>query len=171
MTPTLKGCHRITTSLTLEQTVMPQSLSSILVHLVFSTKHREPLIALDVEAALYAYLSGILKAKCCPALTIGGMPDHVHVLFQLARTAAISDVVEDLKKDSSRWIKTRGAAFGGFYWQAGFGAFSVGQSNVETTRKYIDNQKTHHTTRTFQEEYRILLRKYAVEFDERYVWD
>ncbi len=150
---------------------MPQSLSSILVHLVFSTKHRESLITSDVESALHAYLSGILKAKSRPALTIGGMPDHVHILFQLARTAAISDVVEDLKKDSSLWIKTRGAAFGGFYWQTGYGAFSIGQSNVENTREYIDNQKTHHMTRTFQDEYRAFLRKYSVEFDERYVWD
>ena len=150
---------------------MAQSLSSILIHLIFSTKHREPLVTAQVEPALHAYMAGILKEKQCPALTIGGMPDHVHVLFRLARTRAVSEVVEDLKKDSSRWIKTQGASFGAFHWQAGYGAFSIGQSSVAETRRYIDNQKEHHQTRTFQEEYRVFLRKYGVEYDERYVWD
>jgi REP element-mobilizing transposase RayT len=148
-----------------------QSLPSILVHLIFSTKHREPLVTPQVESALHAYMAGILRAKQCPALIIGGMPDHVHALFMLARTRSLSEVVEDVKKDSSKWIKTRAASFRGFHWQAGYGAFSIGQSSVEETRRYIENQKEHHKTRSFQDEYRLFLAKYGVSFDERYVWD
>ncbi len=150
---------------------MPQSLSSILIHLIFSTKHRQPLVTAQVEPDLYAYMAGILQEKRCPALTIGGMPDHVHVLFLLARTRSVSEVVEDLKKDSSKWMKTQGASFRDFYWQAGYGAFSLGQSSVGEARQYIDNQKEHHKTRTFQEEYRTFLKRYGVDFDEQYVWD
>ncbi len=150
---------------------MPQSLSSILIHLIFSTKHRESLVTAQIEPELHAYMAGILNEKQCPAITIGGMPDHVHVPFMLARTMSVSDVVEDLKKDSSKWIKTQGASFREFYWQAGYGAFSIGQSSVAETRQYIDNQKEHHKKRTFQDEYRAFLRKYGVGYDERYVWD
>jgi putative transposase len=150
---------------------VPQSLSSILIHLIFSTKHREPLVTAQIEPALHAYMAGILRERHCPALTIGGMPDHVHILFALARTASVSDVAENLKKDSSRWIKTRAAAVGQFHWQSGYGAFSISQSSVEQTRHYIDGQTEHHQVRTFQDEYRAFLRKYGVEYDERYVWD
>jgi REP element-mobilizing transposase RayT len=150
---------------------MAQSLSSILIHLIFSTKNREPLVTAEIEPVLHRYMAGILKEKHCPALTIGGTPDHVHVLFTLARTTSVSDVVEDLKKDSSKWIKTQGAAFHQFHWQAGYGAFSIGQSSVAQTRQYIDNQKQHHVKQTFQDEYRAFLMKYGVEYDERHVWD
>jgi REP element-mobilizing transposase RayT len=160
-------CHRVDPG---GFTPMAQSLSSILIHLIFSTKHREPLVTPKVEGMLHAYMAGILKAMQSPALTIGGMPDHVHILFALARTRSVSEVVEDLKKDSSKWMKTQGASFSGFYWQAGYGAFSIGQSSVAETRQYIDDQKEHHKIRTFQDEYRAFLRKYAVEYDERYVW-
>jgi REP element-mobilizing transposase RayT len=138
---------------------------------IFSTKRREPLVTPDVASSLYGYMAGILQAKQCPTLVIGGMPDHVHALFVLARTRSLSEVVEDLKKDSSKWIKTQAASFRGFYWQAGYGAFSIGQSSVEETRRYIENQTEHHKTRTFQDEYRLFLTKYGVSFDERYVWD
>jgi putative transposase len=148
-----------------------QSLSSILIHLIFSTKHREPWVSVEVEPDLHAYMAGILKKKDCPALIIGGMPDHVHVLFTLARTTSVSAVVEDLKSESSKWIKTQGASFRKFHWQAGYGAFSIGQSSVAETRRYIDNQKEHHEKRTFPEEYRVFLTKYGVGYDERYVWD
>src|SRR4051812_6319834 len=116
-------------------------------------------------------MAGILREKGCPALAIRGMPDHVHVLFALARTTPVSKVVEDLKKDSSKWIKTRGTAFQNFFWQAGYGAFSIGQSSVEDVRRYIGAQKDHHRTRSFQEEYKAFLEKYRVEYDERYIWD
>jgi REP element-mobilizing transposase RayT len=116
-------------------------------------------------------MAGILRGKQCPALIIGGMPDHVHALFVLARTRSLSEVVEDVNKNSSRWIKTQGSSFHGFYWQAGYGAFSVSQSSVDEVRAYIENQMEHHKTRTFQDEYRLFLKKYGVSFDERYIWD
>jgi putative transposase len=150
---------------------MAQSLSSILIHLIFSTKHRKPLVTTPIEPALHGYMAGILKEKRCPTLTIGGMPDHVHVLFALARTTSVSEVVEDLKSQSSKWIKTQGASFHEFHWQAGYGAFSIGQSSVAEARRYIDHQKEHHTVRSFQDEYRAFLSRYEVEYDERYVWD
>jgi REP element-mobilizing transposase RayT len=161
-------CHRVDPR---DFPPMAQSLSSILIHLIFSTKHREPLVTPKVEKALHAYMAGILKGIQCAPLKIGGMPDHIHVLLALARTRSLSEVVENLKKDSSKWMKTQGASFSEFYWQAGYGAFSIGQSSVTETRQYIDNQKEHHKIRTFQDEYRAFLRKYAVEYDERYVWD
>jgi putative transposase len=150
---------------------MAQSLSSILVHLIFSTKNREPLIRPSVEPRVHEFMAGIFRDLQCPALTIGSMPDHVHILFSLARTISICDVVEDVKKRSSKWIKTLGPEFDAFYWQLGYGAFSIGQSGVDETRHYIDNQAEHHRVRSFQDEFRAFLGKYEVEFDERYVWD
>jgi REP element-mobilizing transposase RayT len=150
---------------------MGQSYSSILIHLIFSTKHREPLVTAEIEPYLHAYMAGILKGRKCPALAIGGMADHVHVLFSLSRTASLSDVVEDLRKDSSKWMKGQGERFQAFYWQAGYGAFSIGQSGVNGARQYIDNQNEHHKVRTFQEEFRLFLSRYGIPCDERYVWD
>jgi REP element-mobilizing transposase RayT len=163
-----RSCHRVNPW---EFPLMAQSLSSILIHLIFSTKHREPLVVPKVEEAPHAYMAGILKGMQCPTLTIGGMPDHVHVLLAPARTRSVGEVVEGLKKDSSGWMKTQGTSFSEFYWQAGYGAFSIGQSSVAETRQYIDNQKEHHKVRTFQDEYRAFLRKYGVEYDERHAWD
>src|SRR6478752_625164 len=102
---------------------MPQSLASVLVHLVFSTKHRQPLIGPDVEGALHAYLSAVLREMDSPAVAINGTEDHVHILFRLSRKVALAEVVEELKKRSSKWIKTKGPEYGAFYWQSGFGAF------------------------------------------------
>jgi REP element-mobilizing transposase RayT len=150
---------------------VPQSLASILIHLIFSTKHREPLLTPAIETELYAYLAAILKDQGCAALAIGGMPDHVHILCLLARTASVSRVVEEVKKGSSRWIKTKGPPFRGFAWQAGYGAFSIGQSGVDQARRYIKNQKEHHQIKSFQDEYRAFLARYEVAYDERYVWD
>ena len=150
---------------------MAQSLSSILVHLIFSTEHREPLVTATLEPALHSYMAGILKRIHCPAITIGRMPDRVHVLFTLARTASISDVVDDVKKDWSSWVKTQDAALSGFCWQGGYAAFSVGASAVEAARKYFDDQREHHRLRTFQDEVRVFLKRYNVSYDERYVRD
>jgi putative transposase len=150
---------------------MPQSLSSILIHLVFSTKHREPWLTPEIEPELHAYLATVFQGCDSPALLINGDKDHVHALFALARTWAVADMVEEVKKRSSKWIKTKGDGFSQFYWQAGYGAFSVSQSQVEQVRRYIANQKAHHRQRTFQDEYRALLNKHGVEFDEQYVWD
>ena len=150
---------------------MPQSLSSILIHLVFSTKHREPFITPAVEADLHDYMGGIFRHCECPSLLIGGTADHIHALFVLSRTKTVASVVEDVKSSSSKWIKTKGALWQHFRWQSGYGAFSVSQSGMEKVKSYIANQKQHHGQTTFQDEYRLLCKKYGVEIDERYVWD
>lgn len=150
---------------------MPQSLSSVLIHLVFSTKNREPWIRASVEGELHAYLGGILRDINCPSLTIGGTVDHVHILFALSRTWAISDVVEEVKTGSSKWIKTINPMFQNFHWQAGYGAFSIGQSGVENLTRYIARQHEHHYRQAYQDEFRGLLARYEIPYDERYVWD
>jgi putative transposase len=150
---------------------MSQSLAKLITHLTFSTKLRRPLITPDVCEELKSYLRGILKQLSSPAIEINSVEDHVHVLFCLSRKRSLADVVEQLKKGSSKWIKTKAPALAGFYWQAGYGAFSVSQSNVPVVRKYIANQEKHHRKMTFQEEFRALLAKHDIEFDERYVWD
>jgi putative transposase len=150
---------------------MPQSLSSILIHLVFSTKNREPCLTSDIDAELYPYMATILKAMKSPALIINGTSDHVHTLLSLSRVVTIADLVEEVKTESSKWIKTKGKQFRNFHWQSGYGAFSIGQSQVPTLKRYIRRQKEHHRRVTFQDEYRKFLTAYAVEYDERYVWD
>ena len=148
---------------------MPQSLSRILVHLVFSTKNRQAAMAATVRPHLHAYLVGILENLKCPSIQTGGTADHIHILLLLGRTATISKVVEEVKVGSSKWMKTQGAP--GFTWQSGYGAFSIGESQVETVVHYIQNQEEHHRVVSFQEEYRHFLEKYRVTYDERYVWD
>ena len=148
---------------------MPQSLSRMLTHLVFSTKDREPFILPERRERIFEYLGGTLNALECPVVRVGGMADHVHLLFVLARTLSISKVVEEIKKESSKWAKEH--VHPGFYWQSGYGSFSVSPSNVAAVRAYIVNQEEHHRVRTFQDEYRELLRRNEIEWDERYVWD
>ena len=150
---------------------MPQSLSSVLVHLIFSTKHRQPFISPEIEPQLHPYMASIFKALKSPALCIDGTTDHVHILCSLARVISIADLVEEVKSDSSKWIKRKGSAFRAFQWQKGYGAFSIGQSQVATLKRYINNQKQHHRRVSFQDEYRKFLNRYRLEFDERYVWD
>ena len=148
---------------------MPQSLSRVLVHLVFSTKNREPLIAPAHRDRVFDYLGGALAALDCPPVRVGGMPDHVHLLFVLSKTTALSKVVEGVKKESSKWAKQHVRP--DFYWQSGYGAFSVSPSNADAVRAYIDGQEEHHRARSFQDEFRGMLRLHDVEWDERYVWD
>ena len=148
---------------------MPQSLSRVLVHIVFSTKNREPLITAEHRDRVFEYLGGTLNAIKCPVLVVGGMPDHVHLLFVQARTLSLSETVEQVKKESSKWAKE--VVRPDFYWQNGYGAFSVSQSNVPRVRTYIQGQTEHHRRRTFQDELRAFLKRHQVEYDERYVWD
>lgn len=151
---------------------MPQSLARVVLHVVFSTKGRIPFLKdADVRTELHAYMAGILQNIGCEPVVINGVEDHMHVLCNLSRTITIADLVEEGKKSSSRWIKTKGAAYQDFQWQAGYGAFSVSQSNVEQVRLYVENQEEHHRTLTFQDEFRALCRKHGVAVDERYVWD
>lgn len=149
---------------------MPQSLAQIYIHLVFSTKHRERTIPGDLQFRLHAYLAGAMNSIDCPAVQIGGMPDHVHLLFRLSRTVALSDAVKTAKVESSKWMKDEGGVQD-FAWQAGYGAFSVSASDVDEVTAYIINQPHHHRVRTFQDEFRRLLERYELQYDEAYVWD
>ena len=150
---------------------MPQSLSSILIHLIFSTKNREPFITPDIEQELHPYMATIFRALKSPSLAIDGTRDHVHILFSLARVIAIADLLEEVKTETSKWIKTKGPEFRNFHWQKGYGAFSIGQSQVEAVKQYIHSQKEHHRRVTYQEEHRQFLKSYGIRYDERYVWD
>jgi putative transposase len=150
---------------------MSQSLAKNLVHLVFSTKHRQPLIPKVHSKGLYAYIAGILKEWDSPTIVIGGVEDHVHVLFSLSKNHALKKIVEEVKTGSSKWMKIDGPRIPDFYWQGGYATFSVSQSNVEAVKRYIEKQEQHHHKMTFQDELRELLQRHGVEFDERYVWD
>ncbi|HSE16381.1 MAG TPA: transposase [Pyrinomonadaceae bacterium] len=150
---------------------MPQSLSSILIHLIFSTRNRETFLSPEIDAELYPYMASIFKAMKSPALIIDGVSDHIHALFSLSRVVTIANLVEEVKTESSKWIKTKGSEFRNFHWQNGYGAFSISQSQVPTVKRYIRRQKAHHRRVTFQDEYRQFLAAYEVEYDERYVWD
>ena len=148
---------------------MPQSLASVLIHLIFSTKNREPTIPHDRLAQLHAYIVGILDNLQCPSLRTGGVVDHTHTLFSLSRTATIAEVVEEVKKGSSKWMKQQGVPH--FAWQAGYAAFSVSESQKAAVIRYIEQQEEHHKRHSFQEEVRTFLARHGVAYDERYVWD
>ena len=150
---------------------MPQSLAAVYVHLIFSTKNRSPLIRPQVEEELYKYLAGTLRNLDSPMLCAGGAEDHIHILLRLSRKIDLASLVEAIKTGSSKWIKTKGNEYREFFWQAGYGAFSIGQSGIEQLKRYIARQREHHRKKTFQQEYREFLRKYEIEYDERYVWD
>jgi REP element-mobilizing transposase RayT len=150
---------------------MSQSLVKNLVHLVFSTKHREPLIPKEHRGALFAYQAGIFKQWESPALIIGGTEDHVHTLFALSKNHPLKKVVEEVKKGSSKWVKSDGPRNRQFSWQAGYAAFSASQSTVEVVQKYIKRQDEHHRKMSFQDELRALFERHGIKFDERYVWD
>jgi REP element-mobilizing transposase RayT len=150
---------------------MAQSLAKIIVHIAFSTKNRRPMILPDLRERMAAYLVGILKQVDSPSIETNCVADHVHVLCRLSRTRTLADVIEEVKTGSSKWAKTQGPELRDFYWQAGYGAFSVSQSNVDDVREYIRRQEEHHRRFAFQDEFRELLKRHQVEYDERYVWD
>jgi REP element-mobilizing transposase RayT len=151
---------------------MPQSLSNVLVHIVFSTKERRAMLrGRELAVEMHKYLGGISNSLDCPPIIAGGTDDHVHLLARQARTIALADWIKELKRGASIWIKTKGPALELFQWQAGYGAFSVSQSQAERVQQYIAGQEQHHATLSFQDEFRQLLRKHGIEFDERYVWD
>jgi len=145
--------------------------SKVILHIIFSTKDREAWLDSDVRMRMHAYLATICCDLGVELVHVGGMADHIHIVTTLPRTLSQAQLVEQIKKTSSKWIKTLDAQYRGFSWQRGYGAFSVSPSQLESVRRYIDGQQEHHRTRTFQEEYRELLRKHGVDFDERYVWD
>jgi putative transposase len=150
---------------------MPQSLVKIYIHIVFSTKNREHLIGPGIEKTLHRYLAGICYELECQPIQIGGYTDHIHILCTLSKKITLVKLVEELKSHSSKWIKTQEAGLKNFYWQNGYGAFSVNPAEIGRAQQYIENQQERHKTTSFQEEYRAFLNKYKVTFDERYVWD
>jgi putative transposase len=151
---------------------MPQSLSAVYIHLVFSTKDRRPFLRdKSVSDKLHAQLGGITKTLECPPLLVGGVEDHVHLLCRFGRTITQAEWVKEIKRVSSTWIKEQGRDYADFEWQGGYADFSVSKSNLDEVERYIAEQETHHRKMSFQEELRALLRKHEVEFDERYVWD
>jgi len=137
---------------------------------IFSTKKRRHLIKAEIQSELYAYLAGTLRNLDSPCLAIGGTSNHVHLLAALSKKAALSDLVGELKKSSSKWIKTRGPAYQHFAWQEGYGAFSIGRSQVQVLKRYIARQEEHHKTKSFEMELIETLKKYEVAYDERYIW-
>jgi len=150
---------------------MGQSLVQNYLHIIFSTKNRQPLIKKHVEAELHAYLGGICNRLECQAIKVGGYIDHIHILSKLSKKIPLTKLMEELKSHSSKWIKTKGKEFENFYWQDGYGAFSVNPSQVGAVIDYILRQHEHHQSKTFQDGYRSFLKKYKVDYDERYVWD
>lgn len=150
---------------------MPHSLAYNYIHLVFSTKYREHTISPEIEQKLYDYIAGICKNLESPALQIGGITDHIHILFILSKNISLVSFVKEIKASSSKWIKTQGLQYNNFYWQGGYGAFSVSPKHIDIVKRYIANQKEHHRKKTFQEEYIAFLKEYKAEYDERYVWD
>ena len=151
---------------------MPQSLSNVLVHVVFSTKDRLPFLeAFPLRGAMHRYLASVSAQLGCPTVAVGGVADHVHLLARLARTTALAEWIKELKRVSSLWVKDTEWAMEEFHWQAGYGAFSVSQSESGRVARYIAQQHNHHRRVTFQSEFRTLLTRHALDFDERYVWD
>lgn len=150
---------------------MAQSLSKIYLHIIFSTKYRKHLIKPEIENELYKFIAGIMRNLDCTAIKIGGITNHIHILNKLSRTITVSKIIENIKRDSSKWIKTKGRQFSKFSWQNGYGVFSVSQSKIDIVTKYIENQKEHHKKKLFKEEYRNFLKEYNVDYDECYVWD
>ena len=153
------------------KTRVPQSYSKLYSHLVFSTKGREPTITSQFQDRLYDYISGILRNKGCLLIKAGGTADHIHLLMLVARETSTSDIVRDIKTNSSKWIHETLPGTKGFAWQRGFGAFSVGHSQKDDIVRYIENQEEHHRTKTFKEEFVGFLETYEIEYDSNYLWE
>lgn len=149
---------------------MAQSLAKIILHIVYTTKNREPVLSETVRDDLYAYTVGILNAIGCVKLAINGAADHVHALVIMSKTIALTQMIEDIKRGSSRWLKSQSPKLTHFSWQGGYGAFSVSESQVPKVVNYIKNQEEHHRNISFQDELRLLLKKHKIEFDENHLW-
>jgi putative transposase len=150
---------------------MPQSLARILIHLIYSTKHRERILGDDIRDQLHAYAASVLKDCESPAIKINSVEDHIHILYSHSKNYSPAKIVEAVKVTTSKWLKRQGPAYAGFHWQNGYGDFSVSQSNVSAVVQYITEQQAHHRRRSFQEEYREFLERHQIPFDEQYVWD
>jgi len=150
---------------------VPQSLSRVILHIIFSTKDREPWLGSEVRPRMHSYLATLCRDLGGELVRVGGVADHVHIVTTLPRTLSQAQLIEQVKKASSKWIKTLDPRYRCFFWQRGYGAFSVSPSQLDGVLAYIETQQEHHRTRTFQEEYRELLRRHGVDFDECHVWN
>lgn len=150
---------------------MATTLVSLLVHVIFSTKNRADIITPEIEPGLYEYMGGIARNHKSRLLAANGTANHSHLLISLGKTIALSELIAEIKRDSSKWAKDRSRGFRDFYWQEGYGAFSIGQSQTSEVKRYIAEQKEKHQARTFEREFIGFLKKYEVEYDERYIWD
>jgi len=150
---------------------MPQSIAYNYSHITFSTKNRYPFIDKSIQGELFQYIGGICKKLDFKPVIIGGHKDHIHILCVLSRKVPLMKFIEEVKAHSSKWIKTKGSQYQKFYWQRGYGSFSVNPTEIDVVKLYIENQAEHHKQKSFQEEYLAFLKKYKVEYDERYLWD
>lgn len=150
---------------------MGQSLVKNYMHITFSTKHRVHLIHPPFESELHSYLAGICSNLDCQPIKIGGFTNHVHILCFLSKNIALASLIEKVKSHSSKWFKTLDPSLQKFYWQDGYGAFSVNPAEVDVVIAYIQNQHQHHRKKTFEDEYLAFLTKYRINYDERYIWD
>lgn len=150
---------------------MPQLFTSLYYHFIFSTKNRSSTITSAIQPRLYEYLGGIFRTEGGILLVAGGVPDHIHLLARLNQKHAIADVLRIVKTNSSKWVHETFPGSEAFAWQAGYGAFTVSTSHLEKVKDYIDRQAEHHRSMDFKSEFRELLRKHGIEFDERYLWE
>ncbi len=150
---------------------MPQSLASIILHIVFSTKNRSPVLYASVRPALFAYMAEVSREIGCECYRVGGVEDHVHIAVGLSRTISVAQYVEVVKNASSKWLKKQSALLHNFSWQRGYGAFSVRKSGLDQLVRYINRQEEHHRKRSFKHEYIRVLKQSGVDYDERFVWD
>ena len=150
---------------------MPHTYTNVLVHLIFSTKDRQPCIDAGLRSRLFAYLGGVLRDIGATPMIVNGMEDHAHLLAGIPAARSVAEVVRTVKSNSSKWVHDEFPNRHAFAWQSGYGAFSVSQSNVESVRQYIAHREEHHKTMSFQQEYVAFLQRHGIAYDERYVWE
>ncbi|HNR48314.1 MAG TPA: IS200/IS605 family transposase [Bacteroidia bacterium] len=150
---------------------MANTYTQIYLQIVFSVKGRENLIKKKWKEELYKYICGIVNGKEQKVYAIGGVGDHIHILVSIKPNIALSDLIRDIKANSSKWINEKGFVLGKFQWQEGFGAFSYAQSQLDAVIAYINNQEQHHLVKTFKDEYLELLQKFNVEYNEKYLFE
>jgi REP element-mobilizing transposase RayT len=150
---------------------MPRSVSLILVHLIFSTKDRQPALSDDIRPALFAYLATVIRNSGCECYRVGGVADHVHLAVRMGKEQTIAKLIEQVKSSSSKWLKTQSPGLRRFAWQRGYGAFSVGPTDIQALLRYIDEQEVHHRKHSFQDEFVAFLRKYGIDSEDAHLWD
>lgn len=150
---------------------MPKSFLQMYGHLIFSTKNRERWLDDHIRGRVHAYIASVFRNLNCPYVHVGGPTDHIHVLFDIGKTNLPVKIICEVKKETSKFIKTIDGEYNNFYWQSGYGLFSVSPANIEKVINYIDIQMEHHKTISFKDEFLVYLKKYNLDYDEKYIWD